>query len=310
MKHIFCIDDEPIVLKRLDGTISLHTDSERYEFSDEEAGYLGKWLVSWISQPPVPRSFHLSPLNESKVTVWDLIQAGLLEPGTVLTMTYIGTSHNAKVLAKGELEFCGRIFDTPSGACEFVTSTEINGWKAWKTPERTLHELRQVLLRNKIRNKIRIFCVDNDPIVLERLDRTISLYADSERYEFSDGEAAHLVEWLVPQIGQPSGSGSTISEPKKGRKKPCRYEVTVWGLIQAGLLKPGTVLILTYTGKDYKAKVLADGKLEVNGQILASPSGACEFVLGRSCNGWTAWKTPGRTLNELRQELLRRRNND
>ena len=127
--YIFCVDDEPIVLKRLNGTISLHTDSERYEFSDEEAGYLGKWLVSWISQPPVPRSISPEPLNECEVTVWDLIQAGLLKPGTVLTMTYIGTPHNAKVLAKGELKIYDQIFDTPSGACELVTVTKINGWK-------------------------------------------------------------------------------------------------------------------------------------------------------------------------------------
>ena len=301
--RIFCFDGEPIVLKRLDGTISLHTDSERYELSDKEAGSMGEWLVFWINQPPGSRSISPRPPKRHEATVWDLIQAGLLKPGTVLTMTYIGTPHNAKVLPEGELEFYGRIFDTPSGACEFVTGTEINGWKAWKTPERTLDELRKDLLRSRIRNKYVYFCVDGEPIVLKRLDGTVSLHTDSERYELSDKEAGCMGEWLVSQIGQPSGSGSTRSKPRNGRKKPCRYEGTVWGLMRAGLLKPGTVLTMTYAGKEHKAKVLPEGELEVYGQIFNTPSGACEFVLGRSCNGWTAWKTPERPLDDLRQEL-------
>ncbi len=295
--RIYCVEDEVIVLKRLDGTISLHTDSERYEFSDKEAGYLGEWLKFWINQPPGSGSISPRLRNGHEATVRDLIQAGLLKPGTLLTWTYIGTSHNAKVLAKGELELYGRIFDTPSGACEFVTGTEIDGWKAWKTPERTLDELRKDLLRNKNQKQIRIYCVDDEHIMLKRLDGTISLRTDSEKCDVSDEEAYRLVKWLKPQIGQPPVSGSIIPGPRN------KYEVTVLGLIWADLLKPGTVLTMTYTGRDYKAKVSPEGELVVHGQIFDTPSGACEFVTGTEINGWKAWKTPERTLDELRQEL-------
>lgn len=298
--YIYCVDGEPIVLKRLDRTFSLHTDSERYEFSDKEAGYMCEWLEFWINQPPGSGSISPRLRSGHKATVRDLIRAGLLKPGTVLTWTYIGTSHNAKVLAKGELEFYGRIFDTPSGACEFVTGTEINGWKAWKTPERTLDELRKDLLRNKNQKQIRIYCVEDEHIMLKRLDGTILLHTDSERCEFPDDEVCRLVKWLESQIGQPPVSRSIIPQPRRG---PRTYPGTVWGLIRAGLLQPGTVLTMTYTGKDYKAKVLPEGELEVHGQIFNTPSGACGFVLDRPCNGWTVWKTPERTLDELRQEL-------
>ena len=157
----------------------------------------------------------------------------------------------------------------------------------------------------------RIYTVDGETIVLKRPSRrTISLHIDGKKYEVSDEEAGYLVEWLVSQIGQPPGSVSTTSKFRKsGKKRPCKIEGTVWGLIQAGLLKPGTVLTLTTAGKYRKAKVLTEGELEVAGHILNTPSGACRFVLERQCNGWKEWKIPdGRPLDALRQELRRRNN--
>jgi hypothetical protein len=100
-----------------------------------------------------------------------------------------------------------------------------------------------------------------------------------------------------------TGDASTPSTPK---------QVVPHGpladLMQAGLLKPGTVLTFHQrrANRSGRAVVTADGQLVVDGHAtpFPSPSKAAEAVTGNVINGWTLWHVEdGRTLDVLRREL-------
>ncbi|MFD5473385.1 DUF4357 domain-containing protein [Streptomyces sp. NPDC127105] len=80
-----------------------------------------------------------------------LMQADLLEPGTVLTFHQrrANRSGRAVVTADGQLIVDGHSspFPSPSKAAEAVTGNVINGWTLWhiEGDGRTLDELRQKL---------------------------------------------------------------------------------------------------------------------------------------------------------------------
>ena len=99
--------------------------------------------------------------------------------------------------------------------------------------------------------------------------------------------------WPVPK-DHTSLFGHIVERAKK--------RITVSDLIGAGLLEPGTTL---YAGKAHDfhpATVLADGRIDVDGDVFDSPSGAAKRVAGRGKNGWWFWKldTKGnRSLNSL-----------
>ncbi|MFJ1751276.1 DUF4357 domain-containing protein [Streptomyces sp. NPDC088116] len=80
------------------------------------------------------------------------------------------------------------------------------------------------------------------------------------------------------------------------------------GLMQAGLLKPDTVLTFHQrrANRSGRAVVTAEGRLIVDGHssTFLSPSKAAEAITGNVINGWTLWHTPdGSTLDQLRQKL-------
>jgi len=66
----------------------------------------------------------------------NLVEMGLLEPGTVLTPRP-GTwqERTAVVLADGSLEVDGKTFDSPSGAGRAVKGSVTNGWSFWRLPD-------------------------------------------------------------------------------------------------------------------------------------------------------------------------------
>ena len=110
---------------------------------------------------------------------------------------------------------------------------------------------------------------------------------------------------------------NTIIEGETERKIKT-YNISVYDLIQAGLITPGDELIMSYkprTGeerKEYKALVDEDGNFHVLGEKYSSPSYAALAGLQdagsdrKTVNGWTSWRTiGGKTLADLRQEYLK-----
>jgi len=104
---------------------------------------------------------------------------------------------------------------------------------------------------------------------------------------------AILTIWSVPE-GHTSAFGNSAERLKQ--------RVTLSDLIGAGLLEPGTTL---YARKAYdyrSATVLSDGRIDLDGEVFDSPSGAARAVRGSNVNGWWFWKldtTGNRGLNSL-----------
>ena len=153
---IGCIGGETIELGRHSGEITLTIDDKAVKLSKEATGLLIDWLVSQTGQQDSPRPTLPKPRKKKRErrkfegTIYDLIEVRLLEPETVLTLTYKGNDYKSKVLAEGTLEVAGQQFDTPSGASKFAIGTEINGWKEWKTPDGlSLRELREEMNRRE-----------------------------------------------------------------------------------------------------------------------------------------------------------------
>lgn len=72
----------------------------------------------------------------SRITLLDLVLAGLVEPGTVLTAR--GGSwadRSATVHADGSVEVDGKVFESLSSAGKFVKGGVTNGWNFWRMPD-------------------------------------------------------------------------------------------------------------------------------------------------------------------------------
>ena len=161
-------------------------------------------------------------------------------------------------------------------------------------------------------NQGQIGCIEGEIIMLERRSDDIALAVGEVEVRLSTAGAGRLVDWLSSYLDQPDDTPVIPSDDPPPRKKTSHrrkrkmvYDDKMADLIEAGLLKAGTVLILTYHGIDYHAKVTVEGHLDVAGNIFDNPSRACQHVTRQqSCNGWTTWKDPeGRTLAELRNQL-------
>ena len=94
------------------------------------------------------------------------------------------------------------------------------------------------------------------------------------------------------------------------------YDVTVQDLLQSGILKVGSKLLMAYKRKHtnddrktYEAVVQDDGSLRADNQSFSSPSYAAINKAGsprQTVNGWTAWRTEsGKILAELREQFLK-----
>lgn len=110
---------------------------------------------------------------------------------------------------------------------------------------------------------------------------------------------------------------STIIEGETERKIKT-YNISVYDLVQAGLLEPGQELFMSYkprTGeerREYKAVIDEDGNFHVLGEKYSSPSYAALAGLQdagsdrKTVNGWTSWRTSeGKTLADLRENYLK-----
>mgnify|MGYP000120468488 CR=1 FL=1 len=77
----------------------------------------------------------LSPTPRSKryhgITVAQLIETGVLYPGTTLTSTNGAWPASAAVTMTGEIVYAGEVYLSPSGAAEAAKDGPANGWEFW-----------------------------------------------------------------------------------------------------------------------------------------------------------------------------------
>lgn len=112
--------------------------------------------------------------------------------------------------------------------------------------------------------------------------------------------AQAIVEiWPVP-AGHKSTFGKTAEQPKR--------RVAVADLIGAGLIEPGSTIYArrkSHVGRT--AVILPDGRLDVDGHLFETPSGAARWISGKSENGWwffNVGQTDKRALAEVFNEYM------
>jgi Protein of unknown function DUF262/Restriction Enzyme Adenine Methylase Associated/Protein of unknown function (DUF1524) len=128
-------------------------------------------------------------------------------------------------------------------------------------------------------------------------------------------ERQELYRRLCELIWDPARVGLRVPTDRASAEQAGKphYGVSLKSLLDAGLLAPGTELIGSHSGHEYRAAVDSDGKIVTSdGSVFDTPSAAAMVVLSRSSwNGWAWWRaqTPDglRLLSRLRQDLLERR---
>ena len=92
--------------------------------------------------PRTPRAKHGGAGAGRRVTILDLVEAGLLPPDAALEANVRGVSHAARV-RDGMIDLDGRQFASPSAASQALRGTESwNGWVDWRHKGERLVDLR------------------------------------------------------------------------------------------------------------------------------------------------------------------------
>ena len=137
---------------------------------------------------------------------------------------------------------------------------------------------------------------------------------------YSPSGAAKAVTGRVAESGWDfwavaTADGTTLNKLRSDHKpgtgtpaspSPPRAQGKLFGLIEAGLLEPGAVLVPADARWSGEGRVTQDGWIEVDGKPFASPSPAGQAIKGGNApNGWTFWavgNAEGDTLADLRTQ--------
>lgn len=88
-----------------------------------------------------------------------------------------------------------------------------------------------------------------------------------------------------------SGRKRTLAKASLSKRKRNIKRPGMRGLPSLrGLMPVGSMLKVTYKGKEYIAQVDADGMIHIDTKVYNSPSLAATHVVGKPMNGWTFWK--------------------
>jgi hypothetical protein len=86
------------------------------------------------------------------------------------------------------------------------------------------------------------------------------------------------------------------------------HSVDLLDLLSAGLVPAGqTIVPISQNFRDRKGQILPDGRIDIDGHIFDTPSGAGYYVRKRATNGWSFWLVDPKTkrsLASIRREYL------
>ncbi len=146
-------NDLPITILR----VTLYENSDGRRFVDVGAEHEAESLSQ--SHPDETRPSPVRyEVDGRRIVVADLLEAGMLRPGEVLTWERPKKheTYRARVLEDGEIELeDGRVYASPSrAAIEAAGIPAYDGWHAWRTEGgSTLGDLRQQLIDLPVRNR-------------------------------------------------------------------------------------------------------------------------------------------------------------
>jgi len=105
--------------------------------------------------------------------------------------------------------------------------------------------------------------------------------------------------WTVP----PGYKSSTVRDAAVSI-----HSVDLSDLLSAGLLTAGqTIVPKALNLRDHTGQILSDGRIDIDGQVFETPSGAGYHLRKRSTNGWGFWLVDPQTkksLASIRREYL------
>ena len=152
-EYIGCIDGRAIVLRRQTDEIVLTIDGVEARLSREAAIRLANLLpsVTPSSRPSKKRRRRRSIQQLVKKrgypeTIGNLMEEGLIQVGTVITMRYNNVDRFGTITVDGMIDIDGHKEETPSAAGRWVIGRECNGWVEWKLRDgKSLADLRWIL---------------------------------------------------------------------------------------------------------------------------------------------------------------------
>ena len=128
-----------ITISRHSNEISLFFGGVEARLSIEDAFRLAYLLQSNAASKPVPSDDKPEPVQPPvkrrrryRETIFDLIEEGLIEVGTVLTIKYKYMERSGTVTADGKIDIDGYQEGSPSAAGRRVTGKSCNGWQEWR----------------------------------------------------------------------------------------------------------------------------------------------------------------------------------
>lgn len=143
--QVGCIDGSILELRRGSDEWLLSVGDSEARLSTQAAERLADLLTAGHSPPkaalpsepvqveqPPDDATPSEPGARARERVDDLIEAGIISPGAVLTMKHRGSVHHATVAADGSIELEGDLCKTPSEASRLVAGASRNGWRDWK----------------------------------------------------------------------------------------------------------------------------------------------------------------------------------
>ncbi len=97
--------------------------------------------------------------------------------------------------------------------------------------------------------------------------------------------------WTVP----PGYKSSTVRDAARSS-----HSVDLSDLLSAGLLTVGQTVVPKMPNlRDRTGQILSDGRIDVDGQVFDTPSGAGYYLRKRSTNGWGFWLVDPNTKKSL-----------
>lgn len=142
-----------------------------------------------------------------------------------------------------------------------------------------------------------IGCIDGSTIVLSRQADDIVLTFGATEARLSKTGATLLSRLLESHVG-------TVVPPVVQPPVGPRRRETIVDLVEEGLLRAGTVIVMIYQGMERYATVTEAGQIDVDGHIESTPSAAGKRITGQACDGWQVWRTrDGLQLAHLRWKL-------
>ena len=137
-EYVGCMDGSTIVVRRQADEIVLIIGGVEARLSREAAIRLANLLPSATpsSRPSNKRRRTTHVLVKRRTypeTITDLIEEGLIQVGTLITMRYKNVDRFGTITVDGMIDIDGHKEETPSGACIWVTGRQTcNGWAEWK----------------------------------------------------------------------------------------------------------------------------------------------------------------------------------